>query len=105
LNPLTRPRAPDESGKLAMNVRKNCLSGILQKMKLLLSIAILGDRGSTVLKVLRYKLEGHWFDPRWCNGVFHWHKSFWSHYGPGVETAFNRNEYQEYFLGVNAAGA
>jgi hypothetical protein len=26
----------------------------------------LGDRGSTVVKVLRYKSEGRWFDPRWC---------------------------------------
>jgi hypothetical protein len=24
-----------------------------------------GDRGSTVVKVLRYKSEGCWFDPRW----------------------------------------
>ena len=27
-------------------------------------------------------------------------KSFRSHYGPGVDSAPNRNEYQEYFLGV-----
>ena len=26
-------------------------------------------------------------------------KSFRSNYGPGVDSAFNRNEYQEYFLG------
>ena len=32
-------------------------------------------------------------------------KSFPSHHGPGVGSAFNRNEYQEYFLGVKAAGA
>ena len=32
-------------------------------------------------------------------------KSFRSHYGPGVYSASNRNEYQEYFLGVEAAGA
>ena len=32
-------------------------------------------------------------------------KSFRSHYGPGVNSASNRNEYQEYFLGVKAAGA
>jgi len=31
--------------------------------------------------------------------------SFRSHYGPGVDSASTRNEYQEYFLGVNAAGA
>ena len=32
-------------------------------------------------------------------------KSFRSHYGPGVGSASNRNEYQEYFLGLKAAGA
>ena len=32
-------------------------------------------------------------------------KSFRSHYGPGVDSASNRNEYQDYFLGVKAAGA
>ena len=32
-------------------------------------------------------------------------KSFRSHYGPGVDTASNRNEYQEHFLGLKAAGA
>jgi len=29
-------------------------------------------------------------------------KSFRSHYGPGVDSASNRNEYQEYFLGVKS---
>ena len=32
-------------------------------------------------------------------------KSFRSPYGPGVDSASNRNEYQEYFLGVKAAVA
>jgi len=31
--------------------------------------------------------------------------SFRSHYGRGVYSASNRNEYQVYFLGVKAAGA
>ena len=31
-------------------------------------------------------------------------KYFRSHYGPGVDSASNRKEYQEYFLGVKAAG-
>jgi len=26
-------------------------------------------------------------------------------YGPGVDSASNRNEYQEYFLGLKVAGA
>ena len=37
-------------------------------------------------------------------GIFHWQSSR-SHYGPGVDSASNRNEYQENFLGVNAASA
>jgi len=32
-------------------------------------------------------------------------KSFRSHYGPGIDSASNRNEYREYFLGVKTAGA
>jgi len=31
--------------------------------------------------------------------------SFRLHYGPGVDSASNRNEYQEYCLGVGAASA
>ena len=65
----------------------------------------LGDRGSTVVKVLCYKSEGRWFDSRWCHRNFSLTQSFRSHYGPGVDSASNRNEYQEYFLGLKAAGA
>ena len=32
-------------------------------------------------------------------------KFFRSHYGPGVDSVSNINEYQEYFLGVKVAGA
>ena len=58
-----------------------------------------GDRGSTVRKVLCYKSEGRSFDPSWCQWIFFDIKSFLSRYGPGVDSASNRNEYQEYFLG------
>jgi len=37
--------------------------------------------------------------PASVSGFFIDIKSFRSHYGPGVDSAFNRNEYQEYFLG------
>ena len=30
-----------------------------------------GDRGSTVVKVLCLKSEGHWFDPSMCQWIFH----------------------------------
>jgi len=35
---------------------------------------ILGDRGNTVVKVLCYKSKGRWFNPSWCQWIFHWHK-------------------------------
>ena len=42
--------------------------------------------------------------PAGVSGYFIEIKSFRLHYGPGVNSASNRNEYQEYFLGVKAAG-
>jgi len=38
-------------------------------------------------------------------GFFSNIKSLRLHYGPGVDSASNRNEYQEHFLGVKVAGA
>jgi len=38
-------------------------------------------------------------------GIFHCIKSFRSHYGPGVDSASIRNEYQKHFLGEKAGGA
>jgi len=32
-------------------------------------------------------------------GIFHWHNPSDRHYGPGVDSACNRNEYQEHFPG------
>jgi hypothetical protein len=42
--------------------------------------------------------------PNGVIGMFQW-QSFRSHYGTGVDSAANINEYQMYFLGVKAAGA
>jgi len=42
--------------------------------------------------------------PAGVSGFFIDITSFRSHYGPVVDSASNRNEYQEYFLGVKAAG-
>ena len=38
-------------------------------------------------------------------GMFPLTYSFRSHYGPGVDSVSNRNEYQEYFLEVKIAGS
>jgi hypothetical protein len=51
-----------------------------------------------------FNLEGHWIDSRWCHLNFSLTFSFRPHYLPGVDSASNWNKYQEYFLGVKAAG-
>jgi hypothetical protein len=51
-----------------------------------------------LVEALLYKPKSRGFDSR---------LSFRSHYGPGVDSASNRNDYQEYILRgeVKAAGA
>jgi hypothetical protein len=60
--------------------------------------------GGAVVEALRYETEGRGIDFRWCHWNYLLAYSFRPHYGPGVEAASTRNEYQEYFLGVKAAG-
>jgi hypothetical protein len=61
-----------------------------------------GHPVSQLVEAPRYKPEGRGFDSRLCRNS---HNPSGHHYGPGVDSASNRNEYQEYFLGVKAPGA
>jgi hypothetical protein len=67
-------------------------------------IYIVGHAVTQLVEVLRHKPEGRGYDSRWCHWNFSLTKSFRPHYGPEVDSDSNRNEYQEYFLGVKAAG-
>jgi hypothetical protein len=58
-----------------------------------------------LVEALCHKPEGRGFDSRWCHWNFSLTLCFQPHYGPGVNSSSNRNEYQEYFLGVKATGA
>ena len=58
-----------------------------------------------LVEALRYKPKGRGFVTRWCHWNFSLTKSFQPHYGHGIDSAYNRNENQEYFLVVKAAGA
>ena len=64
-----------------------------------------GHAVAQLAEALRYKSKGRGFDSRWCHWSFSLTWTFRPHYGPGVDSASNRNEYQEYFLGLKAAGA
>jgi hypothetical protein len=60
--------------------------------------SVVGLAAVQLVEELSYRLEIHDFDSRW----FHWNFSltaFWPHSGPGVDSATNRSEYQEHFLG------
>jgi hypothetical protein len=48
-----------------------------------------------LVEALYYKPERRWFDSRWGHWIFQLTESFQPHYGLGVESASNRNEYQE----------
>ena len=66
-----------------------------------------GDRGRVAQWLLKccdtnQKVAGS--IPAGVIGFFIDMQSFRSHYGPGVDSVSNRNEYREYFLGVKAAG-
>ena len=65
----------------------------------------MGARGSQVVEALCYKSESHGFISWWYlwNFLLIW--SSRPHYKAGVDSVSNRNEDQEYFLGVKAAGA
>ena len=51
------------------------------------------------VEALHYKPEGRGFDSRWCHWNFSLTYSFRPHYGPGVDSGSNRNEYRGYLLG------
>jgi hypothetical protein len=48
-----------------------------------------------LVEPLCYKSEGHVFVSRWGHCIFQLTSSFQPHYGPGIGSASNRNEYQE----------
>jgi hypothetical protein len=52
-----------------------------------------------LVEALYYKPEGHRLDSRWCHWNFSLTNSIRSQYGPGVDSASNRKEYEECFLG------
>ena len=55
------------------------------------------------LEALRYKPECRGFNSQRCQLNFSLTQSFRPHYGLGVDSTSNRNEYQEYILVVKTA--
>jgi hypothetical protein len=56
-----------------------------------------------LVEALRYK-PGSVSIPDGVSEFFHWHNPVGRTMAPGVDSASNRNEYQEYFLAAAAAG-
>jgi hypothetical protein len=64
-----------------------------------------GHAVAQLVEALCCRPEGRGFDTGWGYWDFSYNESFRLHYGPGVNSASNRNECQESFLGVKTAGA
>jgi hypothetical protein len=68
------PTTPREPGFVDGAVRvRSVVDGVLVEqgsLRVLRFSSVYRDRGSTVVKVLRYKSEGRWFDPRWLHWNF-----------------------------------
>jgi hypothetical protein len=58
------------------------------------TLPIGGHAVAQLVEALRHKPEGHGFDSRWCHWNFLLTQSFRPHYGTGVHSASNRNEYR-----------
>jgi hypothetical protein len=63
-----------------------------------------GDTVAQLVEELHYKPEGNGVDSPSCRSYFSSKVFFRSPYGTLVDLG-NRNEHQEYFLGLKAAGA
>ena len=51
-----------------------------------------------LVESLRYRPEGPGFDSQWGHWDFSLDSFFQPHYGTGVDSVYNRNEYQGYVL-------
>jgi hypothetical protein len=91
------------TSELTVNTLKN-VSAIMLHVETTLHVGVSThlQRGHAVMQLveaLRYKPEGPGFDFRWFNWNFLLIRSIRPHCGPGVDSASNGNEYQEYILG------
>lgn len=80
------------------NVQLHCSIGKWFKCKLCRPTLFPREGGggyavTQLVETLCYKPEGRWFDSQWGHPAA---------LGPWLETASNRNEYEEYVLGLNA---
>jgi hypothetical protein len=72
-------------------LRFRAMFSLYSKIPLMLCTII--QKGTVVAQWLRYCATNQnvaGLIPDGVIGIFHWHKSFWSHYGPGVNSASNK---------------
>ena len=71
-----------------------------------ITMNMMGNRGGTVVTVLCYLIRRSLVRSQLVSLEFFTDiNSFRTYYGPGVDSASNRNEYHENCLGVKSAGA
>ena len=78
VNVVMNTQVPQNMGNFLTNCkpvsysRRNMLHGVRNRVTpcICLCMSCVGDRGSTMVKVLCYKTAGPWFDPSWCHWKF-----------------------------------
>ena len=85
-----------------MLLHQNGVNGTMSVMRIAVLFIYLGTAVARCCATNR-KVDGS--IPVGVSGLFIDIKSFRSLCDPGVDSGSNRNEYQEYFVGVKAAGA
>jgi len=90
-----------------MFTRMNCSSPLFDRTaQQMLPPSLGGDNSGTCRSaVVEAPRLCRGFNSRLCHWNFSLTQSFRPHYGPGVDSACKRYEYQEYFMKVRAAGA
>ena len=68
-------------------------------------LVLMGHAVRQLVEAGHYKPEGRGFDSRRSNWNFSLTSSIRSHYGPGVDSASNRNDYQACLLRVKTTSS
>jgi hypothetical protein len=92
-------RAPERKHEI-ITTRASFLNGEASNCRV---TTFAGIRSSPPPEALCYKPEGRGFDTRWGHWIFQLTWCFQPRCGPGVDSASNRNEYQESSWGWRAA--
>ena len=91
-----------ENYQIENKIKHNIERGAKCQQKIYIHAINNGHAVTQLVEALSYKQVSRGFDSRCCHWSFDLPQAFRPHCGSGVATASDRNEQQEYFLGVKS---